>query len=288
MLILSACNHQKNEKSATIDVQNSDLKIPEKDLSETDKQFQLTATTDSAGAPVPPLQGKNNANVDWDKKIIKTGTLKLEVKNFRQYNDNVHKTIKQFGAYIAQEEQNYSDDKIETVLSIKVPVEQFEDMMNSFSNDSTKTLERKISTDDVTGEVVDTRARLESKKQMRLKYLEFLKESKNMEEVLKVQQEINDIQAEIEGTAGRVNYLSHAAAYSTVSLTFCQPLITASAPDNDPGFFTRLATAFKSGLSWFENLFIGLTSIWPLALASLIGFILWRKLRSLKPVKQNA
>lgn len=288
MLILSACNLKKNEKSSVNDIQLAELKAEQKTQDKPSYELQSPQTLDSVGtAAPPPATGNPAASVDWDKKIIKTGTLKLEVKNFRQYNDAVHKTIKQFGAYIAQEEQHYADDKIETVVSIKVPVAQFEDMLNSFSGDSTKTLERKISTDDVTAEVVDTKARLESKKQMRLKYLEFLKQSKNMEEVLKVQQEIDDMQAEIEGTAGRINYLSHAAAFSTIELTFFQPLTGVVAPRTDPGFFTSLGSAFKNGLSWFETLIIGLTSIWPLVLITLIGIFMWRKMRPFKAMKQN-
>jgi hypothetical protein len=56
------------------------------------------ATTDS-GTSQPPVKAVSNP--DWDKKIIKTATLKLEVKDFKSYNDNVHKTVKQFGSYIA-------------------------------------------------------------------------------------------------------------------------------------------------------------------------------------------
>ena len=165
MLILSACNLKKNEKSSVNDIQLAELKAEQKTQDKPSYELQSPQTLDSVGtAAPPPATGNPAASVDWDKKIIKTGTLKLEVKNFRQYNDAVHKTIKQFGAYIAQEEQHYADDKIETVVSIKVPVAQFEDMLNSFSGDSTRTLERKISTDDVTAEVVDTKARLESKK----------------------------------------------------------------------------------------------------------------------------
>lgn len=59
-------------------------------------------------------------------------------------------------------------------------------MMNGLSASEIKLVERKIVSQDVTGEMIDIKSRQEAKKQMRLKYLEFLKESKNMEEVLKV------------------------------------------------------------------------------------------------------
>ena len=162
------------------------------------------------------LQGSvPGQNPDWDKKIIKTGFLKLEVKDFKMFSDLVHRSAKQYGGYVANEEQSQSNEKKESVISIKVPVEQFESLMNQLPSDSDKIIEKKITTEDVTGEVVDTKSRLQAKEQMRLKYLEFLKQAKNMEDVLKVQDEINSIQEEMESASGRINYLSHQSVYST-------------------------------------------------------------------------
>ncbi len=235
--------------------------------------------TDSGVSPFPI---KTLSNPDWDKKIIKTATLKLEVQDFKNYNETVHKTVKQFGGYIAQEEQNLSEEKSENIISIKVPVDQFESMLNQLPGGDQKVLERKINTEDVTGEVVDTRSRLEAKKQMRLKYLEFLKQSKNMEEVLQVQNEINHIQEEIESAAGRVEFLSHQSTFSTINLTFFQPLPGYKPTDPSPSFLTRVSLAFKTGAAWIAELFIGLISIWPLLLVIFTGIIIWKKMKPSK------
>jgi hypothetical protein len=48
--------------------------------------------------------------------------------------------------------------------------------VNELPGIKNKILERNISTEDVTGEMVDTKLRLEAKKGMRLKYLEFSKQ----------------------------------------------------------------------------------------------------------------
>ena len=228
------------------------------------------------------------ANIDWDKKIIKTATLKLEVKDFKGYNDDIHKTVKQFGGYIAQEQQNLTDEKSETIISIKVPVNQFETMMNQLPCGNGKVLEKRITTEDVTGEVVDTKSRLEAKKQMRLKYLEFLKQSKNMEEVLQVQNEINSIQEEIESAAGRVEFLSHQSSYSTINLTFFQPLAGYKPTEETPSFFTRTSQAFKMGTNWIADLFIALISMWPILLIMPGVYIGWKKLKPSKVINQNS
>ena len=282
-----SCNRAEKPKEVA-DMQMAELKrAPQQSVNTKTKQDIPVGSlqnneTDSGTIQAP---AKTVANPDWDKKIIKTATLKLEVKDFKTYNADVHKTVKQFGGYIAQEEQNLTDEKSETVISIKVPVEQFETMMNQLPGADVKVLEKKITTEDVTGEVVDTKSRLEAKKQMRLKYLEFLKQSKNMEEVLQVQGEVNNIQEEIESAAGRVEFLSHQSAFSTINLTFFQPLAGYKPADETPSFLTRISNAFKTGGAWIAELFIGLISIWPLLLIISVLYFSWKKIkRSRKPV----
>ena len=99
-----------------------------------------------------------------------------------------------------------------------------------------------------------------------------------MKEVLEVQKEINDIQEEIEAASGQGNYLSHQAALSTINLAFYQVMATHK-PDavHDPSFFTRVLNAFRSGVQWMAELFIGLMYIWPLVLLIIAGIFIWKK-----------
>jgi hypothetical protein len=274
---------QENMQIQTQDIQAKEKESDnEKQLPVTGKILGVSDTTARSVSQAPP------SNPDWDKKIIKTAGLKLEVKDFTAYNNSLHNTVKQNGGYIAQEEQNLSEEKSESVVTIKVPVEQFENMMNQLPGNAIKVLERKINTEDVTGEVVDTKSRLEAKKQMRFKYLEFLKQSKNMEEVLQVQNEINGIQEEIESASGRVAFLSHQAAYSTINLTFFQPLSGFIPANENPSFITRIATAFKTGGSWFTELFIALIALWPLILSGFAGYYIFRKWRNNRVVVKRS
>lgn len=292
VVILISCDkiHKKDDTADTKLAELSNLKeAPPQTKLKQESKIPVGTSQDQAldsvakQLPITPV-----ADIDWDKKIIKTATLKLEVKDFKGYNDDIHKTVKQFGGYIAQEQQNLSDEKSETIISIKVPVSQFETMMNQLPGGNGNVLEKNISTEDVTGEVVDTKSRLEAKKQMRLKYLEFLKLSKNMEEVLQVQNEINSIQEEIESAAGRVEFLSHQSSYSTINLTFFQPLAGYKPTKETPSFFTRTSQAFKMGTNWIADLFVALISIWPILLIMAGVYIGWKKLKPSKVISQNS
>nr|WP_315822627.1 DUF4349 domain-containing protein [Paraflavitalea speifideiaquila] len=127
-------------------------------------------------APTPKQAVADNP--DWDKKIIKNATLSVEVKAYTQFNDLVRNAVKQSGGYIAREEQSESDYKVENSLTIKVPVDQFDNTVLALTPGKEKILVKRITSQDVTGEVVDTKSRLEAKRQVRLRYLDLLKQAK--------------------------------------------------------------------------------------------------------------
>jgi hypothetical protein len=242
-------------------------------------------TVDTAMAPQSPAAGNNEQpkqqgaatsvqHIDWDKKIIKNAVLSVEAKNYKTFNDFVHQQVKQAGGYVAGEEQTKSEYKIENVVTIKVPVDQFDNLVKAITSTKDDNVEsQKVTSQDVTGEVIDTRSRTEAKRQVRLRYLELLKQAKNMEEILKVQQEINNIQEEIEAGSGRVSYLTHAAAYSTIQLTFYEILNAQAVHPDKPNFGLRVLAALGNGLNWVGEMLVLLLTLWPLWLFA--GGVWW-------------
>ena len=284
VLVLLACG-----KNATNAGNYANTELPVQD----EKSAYQDYTTDSAASPQKEeekqQQAKNKkpliVNADWDKKIIKTALLNLEVKDYSGYYSSIREKVKNLGGYIAQEEQSQSEYKIENNLVIKVPVDQFENALVQLADKAEKLNEKKITSQDVSAEYIDTRSRMESKKKVRQQYIELLKQAKNMEDILNVQSEINRIQEEIEAATGRVEYLGHSSAYSTINLTYYQ-VVNSSASDNAmPSFGTRVSAAFKTGWEWVTSLFVGLVSVWPLFLGTFLTLILYRRMKPAK-VKQ--
>ncbi|MEJ0105053.1 MAG: DUF4349 domain-containing protein [Bacteroidota bacterium] len=293
-LILVACNSQ-SEKTKDIAVQ--ELKHEEEksfspltDNLTDDKGMSSDSTAVPQQAP-KQKQPQNNlpqTKVDWDKKIIKTGFLNAEVKNYDSFYLSVREKVRNLGGYIAQEQQEQSDYKIENSLTLKVPVDQFDNAITELTAGTNRINERKITSQDVTGEFVDTKSRMEAKREVRQRYIDLLKQAKNMQEILNVQSEINDVQGEIESAAGRINYLSHSSSYSTINLTFFQVLNISAKEYTEPSFFTKISESFKTGWQWTGNLIIGLVSIWPVILFFLGIWIMIkkyvRKVKHIEPV----
>ena len=274
-LMISCTKGSNNNDTATTTAQ--DLAVESSKPEEVKKvdADQATNTTKDHPADNNILQAGNPA-AGWDKKIIKTANVTLELKDYKSYNAAIHNKLKTFGAYIAGEEQIENDGRVENVMTIKVPVSQFEDLMNSFAGEGIKVVARRISTEDVISEVVDTKARIDAKKQVRARYLELLKQAKNMEEILQVQNEINSIQEALETADGRLKYLTQQSAFSTVHLTYYQYQNGVTVNSGQPGFFTKLQEAFSNGGYIVKSAILFMVTIWPLILG---GFLFWFMIR---------
>jgi len=243
----------------------------------TDKEFEQP----------PPVQQQNRqvsqqpapppvVNPDWGKKIIKTAELNVEVKSFRTFADRLRQNVKRSGGYIAQEQQTQTAATIENTVTIKVPVDRFEDLLGDMTSDSDRLVEKKISSEDVTTQLVDTRSRLETKKEVRERYLELLRQAKSMKDILAVQDVIDGIQEDMDAAAGRIAYLGHSAAFSTINLKFYQVLDATVKDDPSPSFWHKLRDSVNEGWNWMSAFVLGLISIWPLFLGGL-GFVVVRR-----------
>ena len=284
-----SCKNESEKESLAVpetDLKKIEMHMPEGGVNKSD-----IVGNDSDKTPAPqeePDKAKKNQQTpvikqDWDKKIIKTANLNLKVNDYNIYNTSLREKLKQFGGYIAQEEQSQSEYKIENILTVKIPVDQFDEAVNSISSNVKELNEKKITSEDVTTEVIDTRSRLEAKKQVRLRYLDLLKQAKNMEEILSVQSEINGIQEQIESAAGRMEYLQHSSSFSTIHLTFYQVLNGSAINSDKPTFSSRITDAFRFGWNWIGELSIGIVSIWPLLLAVAGIIILYKRSNRVKP-----
>ncbi|HSR37894.1 MAG TPA: DUF4349 domain-containing protein [Phnomibacter sp.] len=220
------------------------------------------------------------------RQIIKTATLDIECKDFAAFGAQLHALVQKHGGWIASEEETKSDYQQQNVVCIKVSVAQFDALLNSCATAGGKVQSRKITSEDVTNAIVDTKGRLQAKQQIRARYMELLKQAKTMEEILHVQNEINNITEELESTAYNLEHMQAQAAYSTVYLTYFQVL---EAGGDSPNFVSRLWDAVKDGGSAMLEFMIGLVALWPLWLL-LLGAVYWWRSRKGRwlPVRKQA
>lgn len=224
----------------------------------------------------PSGDGANNDLEDQmalDRKLIKNASLSFETDSIDARKNIVKKAVKAFKAYVEHEEQ-YSTSYQETVTTtIRVPANNFDPFMDAITSGVGSFDSKTIEVDDVTEEFVDVEARINTKKELKIRFIALLDKAETIAKIMEVEREINALQAEIESYEGRLKYLSGSVKYATINLTYYRTIHVPVEFDN------KFESAFYNGWQGTVWFFVGLVSIWPLlVLITVILLILKIKL----------
>jgi hypothetical protein len=209
-----------------------------------------------------------------ERKLIKEGQLEFESTDFSLTRKTIFEAIDKYKGYVSSDQEFNSPGRKSNTIIIRVPADNFDKLLQ----DATKGVERfdnkQITVKDVTEEFLDMQARLKTKKELENRYLEILKQAKNVKEILEIEKEIGQLREEIESVEGRLKYLLNRVSFSTLTITFYESISTQ----------TKFGQEFKNGLSnglnnliWF---FVMLTNVWPfiiLGLVLIFGIRTYRK-----------
>lgn len=252
ILSVSQCAQKVKEEAAAevvTDAVAMDLSMPSKDASAEPVQV-------SQPNPVPV---KSTDSV-VGRMLTKEGTLSWETKDEERTHADILAKAKKYQAYISNDNQTRNDYQITTKMQMRIPSDKFDDFIATVEKDVQKFDEKNIEVLDVTAEYIDVSARMKTKKELEQHYYDLLKQTRNVTEVLQVEQELNTVRADIESAEGRLKYLKDKVNMSTLNLTFYE---TTSAP---VGFFGQIGKSFVSGWKGFLYFILGIITIWPILL----------------------
>lgn len=138
---------------------------------------------------IQPQQQSPAAN----RQIIRTARLEAEIPDFKAYAASLRNVIKSTKAWVESEEETHSDYRHQNVLEIRVPVENFEALINALDGMDAKWLEKKIDAEDITSQAVDIEGRIQAKTKIRERYLSLLSQARSMADILAIQERIDGI-----------------------------------------------------------------------------------------------
>ncbi len=208
LLSLNCSKLAKNEQ-----LQDKSYKTDKKDLKEELLKNEKSKIDDKKADDKTDI--KKSPDQSDSRKIIKTGTINYHVDKLDEIELKINSALKSVDGYVSDLKQ-YSDS---LVVEIKIKPEKFDDFLNtagSFGKITNKT----ISMVDVTKEFYDLEGRVKNKKIHQERVREYLKTAKNIEELLKVEEELNRITMELESIEASYKNLSYSISYSTLILTF--------------------------------------------------------------------
>lgn len=234
----------------------------------------------------------------YDRMVIKNAEIRLLVKDSDAALDGVTQLTGDVRGYIISSQVWYSEYdgknyKYATV-TIGVPADQFEVVLRRLRNLSIRVLNETASGQDVTDQYVDLQSQLTNLEATRDRIKSFLDQAKTVDEALRINQQLSEIEAQIEQVKGKMHYLSNRSAFSTVAITIepelppipptatPTPVPTATPVPWDPGkTFEKssktLTSAYRGIADFLIWFFIVLVPI--LAPPALIVWFIWRMIR---------
>ena len=237
----------------------------------------------TAGAPAAPAGQSNQPG--FQRLVIKTADLELQVASARDAEASVRALVSKLGGYVVKVETNGTDERLASRVTFRVPAERFDEALAGAQGLAQKVLSRTVAGDDVTEEFVDLDSRLKNLEATRDRLLTFLEKADRVEDALKVNESLSQIQGEIEQARGRKQYLQQSAALSTISVYLSPEPITPLVAE-DSWQPVRVARGALSGLIAFgqglANVVI-VAAVWAPVWLPLLLAGWWLRRRLMKP-----
>lgn len=219
---------------------------------------------DSAAAEIGESEGEidlisaNTPNV-YNRLIIKNAEVGLTVEDTDTAINRSLGIITEYQGYVVSNQTWVSDGLKYATLTIGVPADNFEAMLRRLKDLAVTVSNETVSGQDVTDEFVDLESRQRNLTATADRIREFLDQAQDVEESLRVSNQLSQIEGEIEQVQGRMNYLKDRAAFSTITLQFAPEIPTptptpepTATPTPEPWTVTQTidrATGVTSGLA---------------------------------------
>lgn len=200
----------------------------------------------------PPSAGVTAAEVD--QKIIRTGFLDLEVESVSETSGSISALATGTGGYVQDSDVSERNDGTHFGnITVRVPSKEFDATMTAIKNLATVVRTESSQAQDVTEQYTDLEAQLRNAEAQETEYLKILAKATTVEEILNVQSYLSGVRYQIESLEGRIQYLSNATSYSTISVGLSEEP-TVRIPTKDFNLFSTLKEAFQALVAVAQNL----------------------------------
>ena len=241
----------------------------------------------SYNSPAPPNAETNSlkSDITISKKLIKNGDMGIAVSNINDAKKQVNQILKENKAYTQNEQFRNLETEENLHLIIRVPHQNFDALINSFSNGIGAVEYKNISTDDVTEEYTNVSIKLENKKIYLEKYRNLLKSTSNVKDILEIQENIRALEDEIDVAEGRLRFIDDRVDFSTLELNINKEKPRSSLTSKI-GFGSRFSDSMAEGWNNFVGFFLGIMSFWPFLFFIPLLIFAWRKWKQMRKSKK--
>lgn len=214
-------------------------------------QFKISGNVTMA----PGTQSSTTSQTSFGLKIMKHGTVQMQVDK-GGFFDTWSKIVALTNSYsgnIANSSYYKESDFYFGSITVVIPSERFDEFVTTLQKYG-KVESLNVSTDDVTSEYVDSTAKLKVLESQRDLLESWLKNAKNVDEMIKLRDEIAQVEEQIETIKGRLNYIAFHTDFSDITISLSEK----EGSFNNTTFWDTVVYWLKKPLQAFLYSLIGL------------------------------
>jgi len=237
---------------------------------EADVSAEMMVTPGSQIPPPPPPKNQGQYN----PKLVKKGELTISSKDMELTKELVYRFIKECNGYVINENFTNNDYNTYFDISLNIQASLFDLFLKKLDSSKINIVSRTFSVEDISMNYIDDSTRLCNKKKLERKYLDLLTKSKEIKNLLEIEEKLEEIQTDIEVKESQIKLLDKQIAYSEIKIKI-EKNITNLTYEDRTRFTYKLSQGFVKGWEAIKVLLIFLLTIWPFyILIALIFFVI--------------
>jgi hypothetical protein len=212
-------------------------------------------------------------------RVVKTASVTLQVKDgtFDDWFQQATMVASRHGGYVASSDT--AEGKLRSgTLVIRVPASEFESTLAELKGLGTVRQER-LSGQDVTSQFVDLDARLRNWQAQESVLLGLMAKATNIADSIRVQNQLQDVQLQIEELKGQLRVLSDQADLSTITLAVSEKGFVVPEPPSPTRWPERGTPPFTASSGVLAAVVVGLGYLIPISALLLLVAVGVRVLR---------
>jgi len=244
--------------------------------------FESTPLAPKETMPTPtPTPAPKGTEYTQERMVIYNAYVSLETGDIQGTLTKIRSLAESYGGYVAGSSRSSYGVQATAEITIRVPKDKFHVAVQEIETYG-KVLDERTTSEDVTQQYIDLKARLENLQRQEKRLNEILGMAQTVDEVLNVERELERVRGEIESLQGQINYLERSVAMSVITVGLKEPLPPFTPPGMDWG--ETFESALRGFFAVVRGLIILVVSLLPLVVIGVPVYYVYRR-RKLKGKK---
>lgn len=168
---------------------------------------------------VIPPQPQVAPNLDiTNRKVITEASMSLQVKSVNDMVTSIKSKVAELNGYVVNVFVNRPEFGESATVTVRVPSDKIETFIAFAHDNAVKVVNENVSGADITDQYVDTQTRLLQLTEQMAVMQNIMRSAKTVDDIMKVEPYISDLQTQIDNLKGQQNYTDQASKSSLITM----------------------------------------------------------------------